>query len=697
MESLKRDLIFIIGVGLWVITLYVISEYTSLFENSCPSIYNRVCNNQGICDTNIGLCVSCNPLFSGDICQNTKIPGYNKVTGEMCSGRGVGSPFMTIDDLFPSCREQLPTRGNGFKRIGLGWLDLNCTNTINMYNEILTSSSNNNMMEIILSEPWLTSLPYCVCIPPYGGPSCELLMCPEDADFNICSNHGNISVGLIYNNTKHGTGCQCTNYLTTVNTFPLLTTDQINFILDDYNYYNTFTSGFCGLMIPTGNNNNYYVYQSQDYFHCYCEERYYGVACELGVCPTSALDVICNGNGHPSFGFGIEYNTSYTDTNCLPICVDEKMIVCGHTSTCMLPDVCAKGLYGTICPSTSPYRCSTGDCVTGNTQRCDLQQTGNYESGTYDNLSSLLPGLSCSKTTIYQNKKLSYAKQQTMLRQCFGSSSYLGIKGFISNGQIILQDDVYFLYITLLVLSPASPTTSYFGSLQILYGGRNLTYPIDLTNPIPEFYISLLETELQYEERKYYETNITVIIQQSNKNPSLFQIIPDFPPYSSTTKTYFKIRTIDDISIVVNVTERGYNIISPTLALVTKSAVAMVNITSNTFLTINNQIVTLDDCLRTLYGLCFWSLNLTSITTTPIYYVCSSLVYPYFYSSNIKCNNYQNDTMSYTKFFIIQPYLLVIPRIYKPQIYLGSSILWTVLLPTPLNPLYFSNLQYSIT
>lgn len=102
----------------FVLLFYILFIIMQLLYPVCAvSPEGRVCNGQGQCIT--GLCY-CNPLFSGEACTETAIPGWLQGPGVGCNGNGDPNQFIEVPE---ECQQGFDSRG---RRSGPGWADAGC-------------------------------------------------------------------------------------------------------------------------------------------------------------------------------------------------------------------------------------------------------------------------------------------------------------------------------------------------------------------------------------------------------------------------------------------------------------------------------------------------------------------------------------------------------------------------------------------
>lgn len=409
------------AIGLSFVITYLI--LTDPFSIECPKINNRVCNNRGTCYR--GKC-DCDAQFSGDKCQYTLCPGFNPFDSTVCNGRGICSPLMTKELLPPPCKTNRPTESNGYLQGNVGWLNSQCKE----YTERVQFEISNE----ILTDPFISGIPTCLCQPAWGGVDCQLTMCPQTSDFVVCGGNGNRSVGLLRNDTFTGTGCQCKNLVSLpsiIRSAPSITySTKSSPVGDIFNkHFAKFITGFCGRMVWVGPKfDGLVLLQSPNPldldYKCFCTEKYFGLACEFGVCP-ELQGVTCSGHGHPDLGFGLVRNGDKIQSACEVQCASGYQKCNGRCDT-------AESCLSIVetCPPNRPYRCPNQDCVEGRVQLCDNA----YESGSWDDVNTIVASVECSFSSIQSLS--SNIDRNIQLKRCFGDSSTLTSVGIVGNGKI---------------------------------------------------------------------------------------------------------------------------------------------------------------------------------------------------------------------------------------------------------------------
>lgn len=398
------------GIALVSVTLSGVVLYSNVFVTPCPVIEGRVCNNRGTCNE-FGLCV-CDPQFNGDACEESHCPGYDATTGSVCFNHGVCSPFMQPEHVPAECAQQNPTLDNQYVRKGPGWASESCKLKVQtVWDQIIQFGDYSNA----------NGIPLCACNPPYTGINCQYNSCPQNSDFAVCSGNGNKSVGIVYNNTVTGDGCQCKNYISLLNLVQLLTYDEL--VKLTTKYLSTFQLGFCGTMIRIGS--TLVVKNELHDMVCYCDEKHTGLACEYGVCP-EINKLSCGGHGNPHVGFGYKRNTLEYSQGCTPVCSDDTILCNGK---CLTSSMCTT--TEVACPPNRPWRCPSRECV-ASTPKCER----GYIQGTWDDLSAIPSSISCTITTV--NQEYTPLLRLKRRESCFGRNVLVNDPlGFIPQGNPI--------------------------------------------------------------------------------------------------------------------------------------------------------------------------------------------------------------------------------------------------------------------
>lgn len=373
-----RVLGVVCSVALTAVFVYLFFAYGPT-KNACPVWHGRTCNDQGVC-TQQGIC-ECYPAYSGLSCEESLIPGYDPVSGQVCGGRGIGAMLMLANDVPAECQPS--------------WYSSACRALVSQLQQTYLGFDGN--VNQLNQYPQLAGLPTCFCHDSenmYSGLACEYGACPANQDNEVCSNHGNKSISLFSNSAGgKGNGCTCSQSFSLADPaiFQKLSIERR--ILLQSNYPTVLGRKYCGVFVQLGTN-TFFKFSGHDnlfftqFASCVCDANlgYTGLACNLDLCPTDSLGQVCSGMGHPSFGFGYIANTTQPTTgrgvacnvHCAP--ATEK---CVGTQTC-LPTSASEQTQAVctqpqVCPSDTPIRCGDGTCnsiptnaMGGNAARCAL-------------------------------------------------------------------------------------------------------------------------------------------------------------------------------------------------------------------------------------------------------------------------------------------------------------------------------------
>ncbi|MHA1680868.1 MAG: hypothetical protein ACTSUE_07660 [Promethearchaeota archaeon] len=363
--------------------------HVGVFNPGCSSVNGAVCNAPyGRC-TEYGQCECLVPTFSGDACEVSGCPGYSEIDRTVCGNRGMCSPGMQFEDVLEECKWEHRTRENGFNpRYRNGWDHPDCIAAIDTRRELIEEAET---VDDILLIPNITSVPECSCEPPFFGAECSPTnnACPTRLDNFICSGNGNTSVDFINNATTDGLGCQCLQLLNLLDPiYYSRFSDEFRFDIQT-RYFRDFTKDYCGVPVfpDPSKPDSFFIFidpgAEGDSYKCFCDEDHFGLICEFGKCP-DVNDVICGGNGHPSFGIGVKQNTTTRENRgevCMPQCLNteaEDILYSSHnceqgirTQNCttqasnQVPRFDENKLCSVLeqCPPDRPYRCSNGECT----------------------------------------------------------------------------------------------------------------------------------------------------------------------------------------------------------------------------------------------------------------------------------------------------------------------------------------------
>lgn len=455
----------------------------------------KTCNGHGT-PNRFGQCV-CDPLFSGNDCLDNHIPGYIAELGIGCSLNGLASPFLKRPDIPASCAETQPSLLSGFQRWGPGWASPGCTAYVTTVRAEMARGDFRRARGV----------PTCMCFPGYGGAACDKKTSPVSADFQICNNHGNRTVGLVRNNTVTGNGAQCTRYLSLQ--FFLDTLDAENLQLIQEKYLAEFATGFCGTpYLP--DNGTLVVSQASDDMRCYCDDYTKGVVCGLGRCP-AINGVPCTDNGNPELGYGlVKLSPTKPRTDCVVNCAPGKQWCpslgrCGDSS-------CRRD----ICPSTSPYRCSSGDCVSLRTGFCE----DGYEVGVWDNLGNFPRAVDCSVDQIRAVRLP--LERLARIQACFGEWTDTPVEagGFVPAGNLLHLPPGRVYSVEIWALTNFTVNFTLDGTLYALSGKGSI-------------WLDLTRSETQVYEDKYVSLVSLPPLELERVSPSTVQIVPDVALYVS--------------------------------------------------------------------------------------------------------------------------------------------------------------------
>lgn len=411
-----------------------------LYSVQCPYTNGRLCNGRGECIQ--GIC-HCQPAFSGISCTETQVPGYNLVDNTECNKRGyviqefIDTPFVC---------EEIIVRG---VRVGLGWGSSNCS----FYVQAVQRAVN------LLDDPRVIAeyftIPVCNCLPKYGGVDCSEIFCPTDAFGNICGAsvnpntgqkelHGNTSVGLLYNFTNEGVGCQCNSPVTLNDPYYISLIGQERYLeILDLNQ-EAFTEIYCGTVIMYNTTNStggreysFLVLTTEDDYTCYCTDDWAGRTCTEGKCPGENLP--CSGHGAKTKGLGYIANTTLSTNRGMPcsvICTTGKekcaLERCVTTQARGL-ELFTESPYCDVpyvCPLSRPVRCYDGSCVgipgLGSHGCVNRYSTGSIDHGRLD---VPIRQYACPNITDFG-----------VFTYCFENTTVLdGVTGFIDVGGVVIQ------------------------------------------------------------------------------------------------------------------------------------------------------------------------------------------------------------------------------------------------------------------
>lgn len=396
----------ILGVLLFFSSSVLVFTTMHVLEPPCPSVYGRECNQRGVCIN--GQC-ECDILFSGADCGATQISGYDIISNEECSGLGFAFPYI---DVPIDCKEYFI----GGKRQG-GWASGPCVEYVTRIRSQVVANDG-DLSKVQLGY----TIPNCICENGGTGIMCKLGACPVDENGLICGGNGNTSVGLVYNYTNAGVGCQCSSLIAFYANSSRSWFDEptyLDFILR-YNYQ--FNKLYCGhverVRDPTTGQyipNVLYAYSIPSDYKCYCGDDWKGEVCTEGKCPISPnTKRICSGNGHPLFGNGHLPNATFSSIQgrpCTLQCIDGYSPCNGkcYSNRDILPPLSPAipnnkfCISPNRCPNEKPVRCMDGSCVnipSSTTNTCRL----GYQYGVidYSQLDQAIDIYKCDNVTTRQ-------------------------------------------------------------------------------------------------------------------------------------------------------------------------------------------------------------------------------------------------------------------------------------------------------
>lgn len=395
---------------LYLVLIYFLFFALKILNPVCPAIYNRVCNERGICQN--GKC-ECFDTYSGNDCSQTQVLGYDIITNKECNGAGFAYPIVNISS---NC---ISDDGNGPY---VDWLSPSCVEHVSNVRTLINLYNNN-----LALVPDANTVPSCICDFGRSGYECRASSCPVDENNIECSGHGNTSVGLYQNYTNAGIGCQCSNIFSlSEERFRSYFSDEVyNFLILNYNY--EFNKLYCGNVVPQLNStdgvveNYLLLFTLLDDYKCYCDDDWKGNECNEGKCPVDLVThKTCSGNGHPLFGPGYMKNTTLSqikNVRCDLECPDgfERCNDKCVPKTSPLPGVSNLIAYNRFCvvknqcPKNFPIRCIDGSCVqkpASDTLKCGLGFQ--YGSIDYSQFQQSLIDFRCPNITDVENFEICF-------------------------------------------------------------------------------------------------------------------------------------------------------------------------------------------------------------------------------------------------------------------------------------------------
>ncbi len=555
--------------------------YGGLFVKNCPTVGGRVCNDRGTCSS--GYCV-CDPQFSGDTCEDTMCPGYMSMSGEVCTMSGVCAEHMTYEMIPDECYQEQPSYDNGYTRKGQGWTSPECKLKIQADRQALSTH--------IFTEEQLFGTPTCQCSIPFRGEACDQIGCPMTVDGQICNGveARNASVGFSRNDTRNGVGCQCknvVNFLVVINEY---SQRAIRRIQNDKRLLNFYVGGTCG----TAYRSNKYpdvrmvIANDDDFdYKCYCNEKYYGKACEFGVCP-EVEGLTCAGKGHPNHGFGAERGTTRSLSSygrpCKRNCVKGKT----PCPDCVDPETCTtKELK---CPKERPWRCPSKDCVAASPRsECERGFVYGYlDDPEYARKTNYCTSFQRTATT-YQQR----VQENERVAFCSGDEGVmLTSGGFVPGGGVVFESPL--VWYSMHVRGNGTLTLKYDDETPISF------VPSSSTNN-NKFHGTFVETRNTLEKSAFVTVlnDVRVVytgLDYVEIRPSPF----DFDQNDEVPDGYEVIRLTNDFVYVT------MDVVGSKAEISTvDSDDVLANVTSTTYLRPYGSIVDLETCLKDLAA-CAW-------------------------------------------------------------------------------------------
>lgn len=338
-------------IGLFVLNAIIIIWWIQR-KPTCPLINGQVCNApHGYCSAE-GNCQCVSVLYSGQYCEHS-------ACDEDCGEFGTCWPWMKREFVLPECLWENPTRENGFKISFTGWQNPVCKEKIGILKHRLFDLGED------LSDRERSTIPICMCETPRYGRGCSNDACPKNIAQEVCSNHGNVSVGFFNNETVSGIGCQCKTpfqILDFVDDFSPEMIEYVKLVNEPL-----LTKQYCADSVVRSSNSFYLKInvdpnKQQSPLKCYCDEETGGYACEEDNCPRNPLGEICSGRGAPNLGFGLEFNAkTKKHSRCRANCISGKKW-CPAIGVCR--EDCA---IEDNCPLDRPFRCRNQKCVSNKT------------------------------------------------------------------------------------------------------------------------------------------------------------------------------------------------------------------------------------------------------------------------------------------------------------------------------------------
>lgn len=365
-DRLVNDVVCLIGFGLAVLiffgALLPVFQQLDIWVTRCPTFRGVECNGKGVCQ--FGNCVSFDPRYSGRALNVSACPAYDRQTDGVCGGRGVCSPFMRFEDVPEPCRWVTPSPENNFNPANQrGWDHPECLRFLREQRALHAQGVFSNAS---------AGVPTCLCFGSADGDRCQYNACPTALNNKVCSGRG-LPTAHLFTNTSlppAGDGCQCTNPFSFLDSAVLLgLSDTQRFNLR--RQVDLFQQPFCGQLVRAGE--SIFVVKSvvgefsASNFKCLCQDNYFGEGCQFGKCPENEFGQVCNGQGHPAFGF----EAAEAVRECHTVCASPAAQRCPRDpDRCVFPEpgratrdqLCNAAR---TCPAEARYRCPDGSCTAG--------------------------------------------------------------------------------------------------------------------------------------------------------------------------------------------------------------------------------------------------------------------------------------------------------------------------------------------
>lgn len=407
LENSVRFLSGLIATITFGYLVFILFYQVRLFYPNCGTVYDRECNDRGTCSK--GVC-ECDILFSGPLCTETQIPGYDLPTNQECSGRGLANPFIGV---VQECVN--------------GWELDECRVFVQEKRRLLVE---NGFNPFLVDD--IVNVPVCVCSEG-AGLDCSEEPCALDENGILCSANSLKTVGPYQNYSRPLPvgGCQCTTPATLLQPeyYALFNDDGKRLLASTYSEF--LNQRFCGTVFSAGLENKILFLSSPAQWKCFCQQGYFGEICNLGACATNPQNgEICYGKGNPEYGFKVVSDEQ------VPVCADAS-IYCGFDRSCSpmasetFPRFNDEFLCDAeiTCPADRPVRCGNTKCVRIEEDTRIGQENG-FISGTIDvtQFPRVVRDVKCTRFTVPRH-----------ITSCFSNATELGAVVRIENDQLYLN------------------------------------------------------------------------------------------------------------------------------------------------------------------------------------------------------------------------------------------------------------------